>query len=324
MKRLVPLSLSLVFCLVFATEAFSQCSNENNLWTAIEEQRNLQEKSKLLDSFIRNCSSSPHRPDADKQLVSFWVSNSDHKKIMDHADSFQQNLPSADAASKAMIYTQAMASAAQLNNIPKVKEFSALALRFDANNFMVLQFMASTGVLDGPTTLDYAGKAVLLPKPATMGDAQYNSAMARLEGLLAANLANQQKWQESLPHFEKALKLNPKDHANQYRHGFATMQLMAAAVQGAQTANDELIRAMTKDPKVQADIDKASAKVEEMSKTALTLRDIATDSFAKAFAIGGQFAAQAKTLLDSLYTNKNKSLDGLDAFIAAKKTEVGL
>jgi tetratricopeptide (TPR) repeat protein len=323
MKRLVPLSLSIVFCLVFAVDAFSQCSNENNLWEAIKDQRNLQEKAKLLDSFIKSCSSSPNRPEADKQLIAFWVSNNDHKKVMDHADGFQQSLPSADAASKASIYTTAMASAAQLNNIPKVKEFSALALRFDANNFMVLQFMASTGVLDAATTLDYAGKAVLLPKPATMADAQYQSAMARMEGVVANNLVTQSKFSEAIPHYEKALKLNPKDHANQFRLGMATMQLMPAAVQGAQSANDELIRAMTKEPKVDADIAKANAKVEEFSKSALALRDSAMDSFAKAYAIGGSFATQAKTVLDSLYTNKNKSLEGIDAFIAAKKTELG-
>jgi tetratricopeptide (TPR) repeat protein len=324
MKRLVPVSLCITFCLAFAVNAYSQCNNENKLWQDIEEQRNLQEKSKLLDSFIRSCSSSGHRPDADKQLVAFWVSNKDNKKIMDHADAFQQSLPSADPASKAAIYSQAMVSAATINNLPKTVEFGGLALRFDPNNFMVLTFLASSGIIEPAKMLEYAEKAVTLPKPATMTDAQYQTNMGRMEGVLGLNLLSQQKYKEALPHYEKAIKLNPKDHANQFRHGFATMNLMPAAVQEATNANDDLIRAMTKEPKVQADIDKAQARVQAASDEALKLRDIAMDSFAKAFAIGGQFAAQAKQLLDSLYTNKNKNLDGIDQYVATKKTEVGL
>jgi tetratricopeptide (TPR) repeat protein len=243
---------------------------------------------------------------------------------MDHADNFQQSLPSADAPSKATIYTQAMASAYTLGNLPKTNEFGGLAIRFDPDNYMVLQFLASTGILEPAKTLEYAEKAILQPKPATMSDAQYQTSMSRMEGILATNFMGQNKFKEAIPHYEKALKLNPKDHTNQYRHGLATMQLMPAAVQGAQAANDDLIRAMTKDPKVQAEVDQATAKVDEMSKAALALRDIAMDSFARAIAIGGQFAEQAKTILDSLYTNKNKNLDGIDLFIAAKRTEVGL
>lgn len=323
MKRLVPLSLSIVFCLVFAVDAFSQCNNENSLWQAIEDQKDARRRAEQIDSFIRSCSSSPHRPDADKMLVSYWLTNNDHKKIMDHADNFQQSLPSADAASKATIYTQAMASAYTLSNFPKTNEFGGLVLRFDPNNFFVLQFMASTGLLDAAKTLEYAEKAVQLPKPATMQEAQYQTAMGRMEGILGLNAYTQKKWKDAAAHFEKALKLNPKNHDNQFRLGMATMQLMPEAVQGAQTANEELIRAMTKEPKVQADIDKATAKVDEFSKSALALRDSAMDSFARAYAIGGNSAAQAKQLLDTLYNNKNKNLEGIDAFIAAKKTELG-
>jgi hypothetical protein len=99
---------------------------------------------------------------------------------------------------------------------------------------------------------------------------------------------------------------------------------MGNAAKNAQDANDAYYKAMSEKPANTQAADKAKEVMETMSKTALELRDVAMDSLAKAVAIGGQFTAQAKTLFDSLYQNKNKSMEGADAFVAQKKAELGL
>jgi len=127
MKRIVSVSLSLLFSLVFALPAFSQ-GGENNDWLAIQDQRDTRQQAGLIERFIGQYPSSPHRPDADKMLVSFWVSNKDNAKIVNHSDNFKQSLPTADPASKAIIYTQGMIAAATLNNVKKTVEFGNFAL----------------------------------------------------------------------------------------------------------------------------------------------------------------------------------------------------
>ena len=53
--------------------------------------------------------------------------------------------------------------------------------------------------------------------------------------------------------------------------------------------------------------------------------DTAIESLAKAIAISGTaIPAVARQELETLYKNKNKSLDDLDQFIGQKKTELGL
>ncbi|MND08517.1 hypothetical protein D3C83_311720 [compost metagenome] len=55
-------------------------------------------------------------------------------------------------------------------------------------------------------------------------------------------------------------------------------------------------------------------------------RDAAIDSLAKAVAIGGPgpITADAKKMLDALYTNRKGSLEGQDELIAEKKKELGV
>ena len=341
MKRIVPLSLCLLLCLGSALPGFSQ-GGENNDWQAIQDQRDTRQQAGLLERFIGAYASSPHRPDADKMLVSYWVSNKDNAKIVNHADNFKQSLPSADAASKATIYLQAMAAAATLNNVNKTIEFGNLALAADPKNFMVLSFLASTNVLDPKTTLDYAKRASELPRPATMADAQYQSLMGRVKNLIAAasgpapgsgpalassaqTLMGQKKYQEALAIYAQILQQNPKDPAVHYQTAMAHYFLMADAAQGVQAANDDQIKAMVATPVVQADVDKAAARKDLLTKTTLERRDAAIESLAKAIAIGGAASpADVKKMLDALYLNKTGSLDGEDQLIADKKKELGI
>ncbi len=351
MKRIVPITLSALLGLAFGVPAFSQgrdCNNENKDWQEIQDQRDARRQAELDEAFIKCYSTSPHRPDLDKTLVTYWASNKDYAKIVNWADAFKTSLPSADAASKGVIYTQGMMAAASLNNVKKVTEFGGLALAAEPNNFLVLSFLASSNLLDQKTSIEYAKKAAALPRPATMADAQYQSLLTRVKAIAANNgggggggnaaqsatagvlksaqdLMAQKKYQEAIDMYKAALKDYPKDSDLNFSLAVAHYYVMSDAAQGVQAANDEQIKAMAATPVVQADVDKAAAKKEQLTKATLDSRDAAIEALGKTLAIGNpKVAAQAKQLFDALYQNKNKSMDGADQFIADKKKELGL
>ena len=324
MKRTVHVGVCLFLVLAFTLPALAQ-SGENAEWQAIEDQRDARRKAELLDKFIKDRSSSAHRPDADLMLLDYYASNKDWAKIMAHADGFRQNLPTADAASKSKVYTQAMVAAATLNNIAKTVEFGGYALQAEPNNLTVLSFFAQSNLPDATKAQEYAAKALTVPRPATMPEDKYNATIGRMHAVVAPPLITQQKFAEAQEHLSIALKANPKDHQSQYLTGFVNAALAGLSARAAQDANDALIKAQLEKPVNQANVDAAKAKVDAASKEALQHRDDAVDSFARAVAIGGPLTEQAKTLLDNVYKNKNNgSLDGEDQLIADKKKELGL
>jgi hypothetical protein len=315
--------LCLFVGLVFVAPVFAQ-SGENADWQAIDDQRDLRRKAELLDAFIKKYAQSGHRPDADFQLIDFYTQNKDYQKIMQLAADYQQRPPSGDATAKVRIFTQAMVAAASLNNIPKTVEFSGYALQADPNNLTVLSFLAGSNLPDSKKAMEYAQKAITLPRPATMKEDQYNLTMGRLHSMVALPLFADQKFGEAKEHLQIALKANPKDQASQYRMGFAEMNLMAGAVKAAQDAQEAATKALLAQPPDKAAADSAKEKLEASSKEALELRDSALDSLAKALAIGGPATAQVTPIFENLYKSKNQSLDGKDDFIAKKKVELGL
>jgi len=323
MSRLTGIGLSLILGLAFVVQAFAQ-GGENNDWQKIDDERDARRKAELIEKFVKDYPNSPHRPDADFTLVDYYQSNKDNGKIMLHADSFRLTVPSADNAAKTKIYTQAMIAAATLNNVPKTVEYGGYALQADPNNLTVLVFFAGSNLPDPAKALEHAQKAISVSRPAAMTETQYNSMQGRMHGVLGNALFGQQKFAEASEHYSLALKANPKDHAAQFRFGFSSATLAQAAANSAQLANNDLIKVMTATPTDPQKVEEAKGKVDAASKQALQHRDNAVDAMAKAVAIGGQFATQAKQLLDGLYKNKTGSLDGEDQFIAQKKTELGL
>ena len=74
----------------------------------------------------------------------------------------------------------------------------------------------------------------------------------------------------------------------------------------------------------QIQIDELAAKRSALEAEFRGKRDLAIDSFARAVAVGGPNAGTARTQLERLYSQKNESLNGLDALIAEKKSELGV
>jgi len=323
MNRIAKIATSLVLALVFALPAFPQ-GGENNAWQAIEDQRDLRRKADLLVDFIKNYSSSGRRPDADFLLLDFYAQNKDYQKILLMAEDFRQRPVSADPVVKGKYFYTAMIAAARLNDVKRTVEFGELALASEPNNFPVLSFFAAQNLPSPAKALEHAQKAITLPKPATLTEAEYTASIGRMHAKLAEPLFAEGKLMLAREHIEAAIKANPKDQALQYRLGFTNVNLMGNAAKTAQDANDAYYKAMAATPADTKLADQAKAVMEAASKTALELRDVAIDSLARAVAIGGPVTAQAKQLFDTLYQNKNKSLEGADAFVAQKKAELGL
>ena len=325
MKRTFHVGVCLAIGLALVVPAFAQ-GGENAEWQAIEDQRDARRRAELLDKFIKDRSSSGHRPDADFMLVEFYLQNKDYAKIMQHAEGFRTNLPTADSASKSRMFMQAMIAAASMTspNIPKTIEFGGYALQADPNNLTVLVFLAGNNLPNPEKATEYAAKALTLPRPASMTEEAYTRNQARMHGLVALPLFTQQKFAEAQEHLAIALKANPKDHAAQFRFGFASINLAGVAARDAQEANTALLKAMAEKTADQAAVDAAKAKMETASKRALEHRDIAIEAFARAIAITGPLTEQAQQLLDGLYKNRAGSLEGKDQLIAEKKKELGL
>lgn len=323
MNRIGRIATSLVLALIFALPAFPQ-GGENAAWQAIEDQRDFRRKAELIESFIKNYSSSGHRPDADFILLDFYAQNKDYQKILQMAEEYRQRPVSADPAVKGKYFYTAMVAAARLTDVKRTVEYGELALESEPNNFPVLSFFAAQNLPNPPKALEHAQKAITLPKPATLTDAEYTASIGRMHSKLAEPLLAEGKLMAAREHLEAALRANPKDQAIQYRVGFINVNLMGNAAKTAQDANDAYFKAMAATPADTKLADQAKAVMETASKTALELRDVAMESLARAVAIGGPATAQAKQLFDTLYQNKNKSLEGADAFVAQKKAELGL
>lgn len=323
MNRLSKIATSLVLALIFALPAFPQ-GGENNAWQAIEDQRDLRRKADLLVDFIKNYSNSGRRPEADFILLDFYAQNKDHQKILQMAEEYRQRPVAAGPEAKGRYFLSAMVAAASLQDVKRTVEYADLALEAEPNNFTVLSFLAAQNLPNPAKAMEYAQKAVTLPKPATMLDTAYTASMGRMHAKLAEPLMAEGKLTAAREHLEAALKANPKDQATQFRLGFTNVNLMGNAAKAAQDANDAYYKAMSATPANTQAADQAKAVMETMSKTALELRDVAMESLGRAVAIGGPFTAQAKQLFDSLYQNKNKSLEGADGFVAQKKAELGL
>ena len=215
-----------------------------------------------------------------------------------------------------------MLAAYGARNAAKAAEFGEAAVEADPNNFAALYLLAAAKLPTPAKALDYAQQAVSVPKPQNMSTEAYLKQTARLHNELAQALITLKRFPEAREHLEAVIKAEPKNQEAQFRHGFASVNMMGDAAKAAQDANFELLKASA-DQKA-AEVDAAMKKQDFAQRLALELRDAALDSLGKAMALTGPYTDQAKPIFEGLYTNKYKSLDGADKLIAEKKAELGL
>jgi len=321
LKGLSRIALYLSFTLAIALPALPQ-GNEAKDWQSVQDQKDPKKKAEQMDAFIKKYPTSSRRPAADSEFVDLLVKNNDNAKVLAFAEEYKKAPPSPDAAVKTKIYSQAALVAYTEKNVQKAADFGEAAIEADPNHFQSLSFMARAGLRTPDKALEYAQKALALPKPTNIDSAAYNKTVASLHSLVALPLFAQKKFADAREHLEFLLKENPKNQEAQYMHGFASLNLMGDAVKAAQDANMDMMKAAAASNK--AEQDAALAKQESAQKQALELRDMALDALAKAVAIGGPYTQQATPLFNGLYQNKNKSMDGADTLIADKKKELGL
>lgn len=321
MRRVSWIGLFVALSLAFVVPAFPQ-GNDTKDWQSIQDQKDQKKKAEMLEAFLKKYATSSRRPAADMELVDLWVKNNNTGKILAHAEEYKKTPPSPDPAAKAKIFSQAMLVAYGDGNLAKAADFGNAALEADPTHFQSMYFMARAGLPTPEKAFEHAQKALALPKPANLAQETYARNTAQLHGIVAVPLFVQQKFAEARDHLEAVLKADPKNQEAQYRHGFASVNMMGAAAKAAQDANAAAIKARLESKIPEADV--ALAKQEASQKEALELRDVALESMARALAIGGNYSAQAKPLFDSLYQNKNNSMDGADQLIAQKKAELGI
>ncbi|HET9216300.1 MAG TPA: hypothetical protein VFR18_04940 [Terriglobia bacterium] len=321
MRRRSRMGLFLACCLLVAVPAFSQ-ANDSKDWQAIQDQKDPKKKAELLDAFIKKYPTSSRRPGADTELIDLWTKAQESGKILAFAEAYKKQPPSPDPAAKAKIYSEGMLAAYAARDAAKAAEFGQAAIEADPNHFPSLYMMAAAKLPNPPKALDYAQKALSLPRPQNLSPEAYIKQTARLHSDLALALITLRNFSEARDHLEAVLKADPKNQEAQFRHGFASVNMMGEAAKAAQDANLEMLKASTEQKT--AEIDAAMKKQDFAQRAALELRDVALDSLAKAMALTGPYTEQAKPIFEGLYNNKYKSLDGADKLIAEKKAELGL
>jgi hypothetical protein len=151
-----------------------------------------------------------------------------------------------------------------------------------------------------------------------MSDADWKATQGRLHGLLGQIYFSQGKMPDAGNEFLEFLKTSPSDGLGQYRYGMATYTQLQQTLANLQALNTEAQAAKARGEDVSAYADRLTEK----NNLFLTQRDVTIDAMAKAYAIGGPFAADARKIIEPLFKQKNGSLDGLDPFITSKRAEL--
>jgi hypothetical protein len=321
MRRRSRIGSFLAFCLLVASSAFAQ-ANDSKDWQAIQDQKDAKKKTELLEAFIKKYPTSSRRPGADTDLIEQWTKANESGKILAFAEAYKKQPPSPDPAAKAKIYSEGMLAAYAARDAAKAAEFGEAAIEADPNHFPSLYFMGAAKLPNPAKGLEYAKKALTLPRPQNLSADTYMKQTARLHSEVAVSLFTERKFGEARDHLESVLKADPKYQEAHFRHGFASVNMMGEAAKAAQDANLEMMKASAEQKIPERDA--AMQKQDLAQRQALELRDAALDSMAKALALTGPYSEQAKPLFDSLYANKYKSMDGADKLIAEKKSELGI
>lgn len=331
LKKLIPLALASILSLAIVIPAFAQ-SGENKDFQSIQDERDQRKSKQLIEDFITKYPNSAHRPELDLTLMGLYYANKDWAQMVKAADGFAQTQGSAEAKAKSNLFTLAMEGARQLGNQTKFNEFADRALTADPNNISVLMTMSRT-LSDNPPNdatarnaamdkaLGYAQRAQKISKPVATTDAEWLALQARLHGTLGVIYFTKSNWADAGKEFTEYVKANPTDGLGQYRLGLVNYNLLQTTLATLQSLNTEARAAQT----AGADDLKMnfySDKLTELSKEFETRRDVTIDAMARAIVLGGSFASQAQTIIEPLFKQKTNSLDGLPAFIAAKKTEL--
>jgi tetratricopeptide (TPR) repeat protein len=337
MKRIAHLGFPLLMILAVALPTLAQ-TPDTDAYRTLYNEKDPAKQAELCEKFLAETGAafkdSMYREGTYLTMFRNYIVLKNWAKALDAAEKIDQLVPTVKPANKINTYTQAMAVGQQTNNIPKITQFGEKILAMDPNNLNALITLAPILVAQLPEdaaakdaalnkAMDYSKKALALPKPANVQDAQWQQVQAQLHSTVAFVYLNKLQYAEATGEYEQALKSDPKDGIDQWRLGLGYQGL-------ARSVQPQLVEAYNKENEAKAAKAEQSvqddlvAKREALLKDFNEKRDKAIDALARAVALGGQVAPLALPTLQALYKNKKESLDGLDDLIAEKKNELGV
>ena len=351
MTRISYTGLTLALILALAIPAVSQqpaakTQVEYEAYNAFYQERNPQRKAELGEKFLADQKDSELRPGAYPMLAGAYENAQNWAKVLEVAGRFEQELPNADLRAKGSIYLRALNAAQNVNNFPKLVEYGDKILALDPTNLNAQLVLSS--MLPERLPQDEAGKNAALakaldlvtkartqveamfkqPKPAEFTQAVWDQQKTLLEGQVYSTIGiihlHKLEYNESVSMYERVVQLNAKDALGQYRLGLGYNAQATAATRMLEDAVKKENEAKAARAE-QALVDELVAAREAVQQDVVQKRDKAMTSFARAVAIGGDVAQPARQQLERLYRAKNNdSVDGLEAFIAARKSELGI
>jgi hypothetical protein len=346
MKRTGYLGISLFLMLALVITALpgfgqekqpqAKTRPEYDAYLALFNEKDPAKKAPLGEKFITDFKESDFIPNAYTMIIGAYTASKNWAKVMENADKAVA-LPGADNKLKAYANANAMIAAQNTNNLDKVIQYGEKVLAIDPNELNTM--ITLSAVIPAKLPADEAGKKAALDKAhdlatkalagiqgmVTKASATDKPQLEQIEGNLHATLGlvayTRPDYAKSIQEYELALQKTPKDEVAHFYLGLDYQALAAKAsrdYQAAVTAENKAKAERADQPQIDELAATRSGLEEEVKKA----RDKAIDEFAIAVAIGGQVAPQAKDALTRLWTAKNDNTNGLEEFIAQKKTQL--
>ena len=351
MKSTGYLAVSLLLALILAASALPSSGQaaaqakepqaktraEYDAYVALYNEKDPVKKAAFGEKFIIDFKDSDFTSNAHTMIIGAYTNAKNWAKVIEAADRAAA-LPAADNKLKAYAYANAMIASQNTNNIDKVIAYgeNVLAIHPDDLNTMitlsaVIPAKLPTGDAEKKAALDkaaaLANKALAGIQP-MLAQAQgtQKAQIAQIDTNLHATLGliayNRPDYLKSIEEYNTAVQGNPKDDVAHFYLGLDYQALAAQASRdytAALKAENDAKAAKADQPVIDELAAKRMALEDEIRKN----RDKAIDEFGLATAVGGPVAPQAKDALTKLWTAKNDSTDGLEAFIAQKKSQLG-
>jgi tetratricopeptide (TPR) repeat protein len=345
MKRTgqVGLSLLLLFVLAAALPSFGQdkpkqakTTAEYNAYIAFYQEKDPAKKAALGEKFIQDFKESDYVPDAHMGIIGGYSNAKNWTKVTEAAENALK-FPAADNKLKAYANFNAMVASQNSNDIDKAISYGEKVLAIqpdDVNTMITVSALIPSKLSSDEATkkgqLDKAEKYATTALTTVEGmngkaDAATKAQLIPIEGTLHATLGliavNRKDYQKSIQEYLKALEKTPKDDVARFYLASDYQALGAQAsdeYKAALKAENDAKTAKAEQPV----IDELAAKRGGLEDDIRKYRDMAIDEYAKAVAINGPVAAQAKEVLTKLWTNKNDNTNGLEDHINKMKAEL--
>ena len=350
MRRTGYLGVSLLLVLTLAATAlpsFGQAAAakgpqaktqaEYNAYTALYNEKSPQKKAELGEKFLTDFKESDFISNTYTMIIGAYTAAQTWPKVIDAAERAAA-FPAADNKLKAFAYANAMVASQNLNQIDKVVSYGDKVLAIDPNDLNTM--ITLSAVIPAKLPADDAGKKAsldkaeglakkalagvdpLLAKADPAQKPQIVQIQSQLHGTLGLIAYDRLDYAKSIEEYDQAVKSNPKDDV---AHFYMGADYQALSAQASRTYQDA-VKAENDAKQAKADqptIDELAAKRQGLENDVREKRDKSIDEYATAAAISGVVSQDAKNALQKLWQAKNDNLDGLDAFIAQKKQQIG-